>query len=77
METYSKQRRFVSNEDDWDLRNGTLFTFEPQYRSIENHALPKLMHHYMLQYMNGKFYICKKCVNNCFIQKGIIEKAVL
>ena len=74
METYSNARRFVAVEDVWELRNGTMFTFEPQYRSLNNPARPKLMYHYVLQYVDGKFRICKKCVNNCIIQKGVVKK---
>lgn len=76
IETYSKYRRFISNEDIWDLRDGTMFTYEPQYHSLNDPTLPKLMHHYVLQYMDGEFQICKKCVDNCIIQKGIVRKEI-
>jgi len=77
METYSELRHFISNDDDWSLKNGTLFTFEPQYRSLKNPSRPKLMYHYMLQYIDGVFHICKKCVNNNIIKHGIIQKGIL
>jgi len=75
--TYSQERHFVSNEDDWDLRCGDMFTFEPQYLSLKNPSYPKLMHHYLLQYVNGKFQICKKCVDDSVVQRGVVKKEVI
>ena len=77
MGIYTENRRFVAKEDDWDLRDGSMFTFEPQYRSPNNPERPKLMHHYVLQFVHGKFKICKKCVHNTIIRNGIVKKGAL
>lgn len=55
------ERVFLSSESALNLSSGVQFTVEPQCVSQQQSGLPKVMMHYVVQYLDGKFQVCDAC----------------
>jgi len=62
-EVMRTERVFLSSEASLDLTSGTQFTVEPQCVSKRVEGLPKVMMHYVVQFLDGKFQVCDVCEN--------------